>query len=90
MSNMKRARRFEYRVKRRLEAEGYIVFRLLGSRPVDLIAFKNGEILLVECKVSRGIGEKQKERLQKLADEIGAELILATKKKNRIAFIKIK
>jgi len=87
---MEKARRFEYTVKRKLQHEGYIVFRLLGSRPVDLIAFKNGEILLVECKVSRGIGEKQRLKLRELADKIGARLVLATKKKNRIALIKIK
>jgi len=67
------------------------VFRLLGSRPVDLVAFKDGRILLVECKVSRGsLSEKQRRRLEELVEKIGAELILATKKKNRIAFIKIK
>ena len=67
------------------------MFRLLGSRPVDLVAFKDGRILLVECKVSRGsLSEKQRRRLEELVEKIGAELILATKKKNRIAFIKIK
>ena len=53
MNAMDRARWFEYAVKRKLQAEGFIVFRLMGSRPVDLVAFRNGEILLVECKISR-------------------------------------
>lgn len=43
-------RNLEYAVRKHLKKQGYVVFRCAGSRPVDIIAIKHGQILLVECK----------------------------------------
>jgi Holliday junction resolvase len=43
-------RAFEYRVKRFLVERGYFVVRSAGSRtPVDLVAFDQSGVLLVQC-----------------------------------------
>jgi len=52
-SNFSKGRGLEYVVRDRLRAEGFVVFRYAGSRPVDLIAIREGRILLVECKTGR-------------------------------------
>jgi Holliday junction resolvase len=45
-----KGRNFEYRVKQILLKEGFVVFRFAGSKPLDLMAIKNGKILFCECK----------------------------------------
>ncbi len=47
--------RFEHRVKKYLEKMGYKVFRLAGSKPIDLIAVKKGgkSIYYIECKTTK-------------------------------------
>ncbi len=47
------------------------------------VAFRNGEILLVECKISRRSLSKKLTRLKQLANKIGARLILATKSRKK-------
>jgi Holliday junction resolvase len=43
----------EYVARDQLRAQGYVVFRLVGSRLVDLIAIKGGHIFLAECKFEK-------------------------------------
>lgn len=44
-------RRFEYKVKKHLEENGYLVFRSAGSHSIaDLIAISKGDTLLIQCK----------------------------------------
>ncbi|MEM4275125.1 MAG: restriction endonuclease [Candidatus Nitrosocaldaceae archaeon] len=46
-----KGRTFEYKIKRYLEGKGYYVLRSAGSKgPLDLIAIKGKEILLIQCK----------------------------------------
>jgi len=49
-----KGRRFEHYIKDKLEAKGWIVTRSAGSKgPFDLLAVKNGKILLIQCKWRR-------------------------------------
>ena len=79
MARYHKGRRFEYRVKRHLERQGYVVFRCAASRPVDLIALKPGEPpLLVECKYGKSkLTEADRRALLELARRAGARALLA-------------
>jgi len=77
------ARKFEYKVKRRFENKGYIVFRLAGSKPIDLIAIEPNtkEIILIECKTNNYYPKTQMKRQIQIAKTLNAKLILAIKEK---------
>lgn len=82
-SSYVRGRRFEYKVKKALEKEGWVVFRCAGSRPVDLIALKPGVMpCLIECKYSSNPVEKpnlspsELETLKKLKKITGAVVLV--------------
>jgi Holliday junction resolvase len=78
-------RQLEYTVRRKLRTLGFTVFRCAGSRPVDLVAFRNDTIMLVECKTGLNphLPEQQAKRLLNLSKHINATLILAVRKKYR-------
>ena len=76
-----RGRAFEYRVKALLESMGFVVFRLAGSKPFDLIAFSpKGNVYLIECKLRGKPSRYQREKQENIARRIGAEYILITSK----------
>lgn len=79
-SSYRKGRRFEWRVKKFLEAKGYWVMRSGGSKgPPDLAAAKKGEgLFLIECKVNKS-DFSSKERLELLAEaeKAGATALLA-------------
>lgn len=57
MTHYRTGRDFEYRVRDDLAANGYEVMRAAGSKggtKADLLAFKPGQLLLVQCK-RRGV-----------------------------------
>lgn len=57
MSHYRTGREFEWRVRDDLAANGYEVVRAAGSKggtKADLLAFKPGQLLLVQCK-RRGV-----------------------------------
>jgi len=76
----RRGREFEYKVKRILEAHGFVVFRCAGSRPIDLIAFApNRQIFFIEC--TRASKDRATiERQKALADRCGATYVLISRK----------
>lgn len=76
-------RKFEYKVKRKYEEKGYVVFRLAGSKPIDLLAINpnSREILLIECKTNGYYPKHQMEKQVELAKKLNAKLILAVKDK---------
>jgi len=82
LSRCKKGRRLEYTVKRRLEAAGYTVFRCAASRPCDLIAVKQGSLLLVECKSGHNpyASPERLKQLSILIETIGAKALLAVRK----------
>ncbi|MEM1690091.1 MAG: hypothetical protein QW794_06770 [Thermosphaera sp.] len=60
VTNYQRGRAFEYKVKTELERLGFFVIRCAGSKPCDLVAFKEGKPpIFIECKTSRGTLRKK-------------------------------
>lgn len=50
-TNYNRGRTFEWKVRDALTADGYTVIRSAGSKTkADLICFKPGQVLLIQCK----------------------------------------
>jgi Holliday junction resolvase len=84
-STQSKGRQLEYAVRRKLRSLGFVVFRCAGSRPVDLIAFRDGKITLVECKTGLNphLPEQQAKRILDLAKQIRASCILTIRKKHR-------
>lgn len=71
-TNYRRARSFEYRVRDKLTAAGWVVMRGAGSKgdhKADLIAFRDdGAVAFVQCKTGSGfLTEPEWNRLVELA-----------------------
>lgn len=84
-STYSKGRNLEYAVRRKLRSRGYVVFRCAGSRPVDLIAIKDGKILLVECKAGLNpyLSQKQMNHILIMSKKAGAIPVLAVRKRYR-------
>lgn len=80
----RRGRRFENYVKGILEREGYFVVRAAGSKPVDLVAIKDGKVFFVECKVNSYVPPEDREKLRKIAEETGLDVLIATHEGGRV------
>lgn len=77
-------RSFEYRTRDIFEQAGYFVFRSAQSRGVaDLIAFKKGEVLFIQCKRSGGIDKAEVNKLLNQCIEIGVTPLLAERPDGR-------
>jgi len=91
-NNVSRGRGLEYAVRDHLQDRGYIVFRCAGSRPLDLIAVKEGQILLVECKTGRNpcLPPEQLNHILEIAKKAGGTLILVIRKRHgKIKWFKV-
>jgi len=75
----RRGREWEYRVARKLRDEGYFVIRAAGSKPIDLIAIKDGQVMLVECKTKKP-SPSEVEELRRLGRELGVKIALAVRR----------
>jgi Holliday junction resolvase len=84
-------RRFEWSVRNLLESCGWVTLRAARSKPVDLIALKDGRILLIECKYNTRISSERLDYLKSLAGKAGARPIIAVKRKyeRSIKFINV-
>jgi len=80
-----KGRNLEYAVRRKLGSLGYVVFRCAGSRPVDLIAIKDGQTLLVECKAGLNpyLTQKQSNHILSMSKKASAIPVLAVRKRYR-------
>ena len=68
MSDYAAGRRVEYAVRDDLEANGYAVVRAASSKgPADLVAFKAGQVLLVNVKRARVPAPAERLALLKVA-----------------------
>jgi Holliday junction resolvase len=72
-----RGRRFEWRTRDLLRDDGYEVVRGAGSKGIDLIAMKPGQLLLVGCKLTGVCAPAEWDRLVELAGWVDAIPILA-------------
>ena len=76
--NYVNGRSFEYRVKRRLEADGYYVVRSAGSKgKVDLLAVKDGNAAFVQCKRHGAIDKEEANKLYEISLQFGGAPVLA-------------
>lgn len=73
-----RGRRFEYRTKDYLKKLGWFVVRQPKSTFPDIIALRDGSILVIECKVDGYIPSTKRRHIVRLArKQIGGRAILA-------------
>ena len=85
MSKYSRGAAFERRVKLSYQLRGWYVMRSAGSKGLcDLIAFKGGEVHLLQLKVSGKMTPLERCQLYELARENKFQAILVTRdnKKN--------
>jgi len=84
LSNYEAGRRLEYRVRDMFRKQGYLVIRAAQSKPIDLVALRNGRTLLVECKAGGSyLGQDRKRELLSLAALTGATIVIATRRKRQ-------
>jgi Holliday junction resolvase len=77
--------RFEYKTRNCLRKEGWYVIRQPRSMFPDLIAFRNGTIIVVECKLRGYISIKERRQMCRLARiEIHAKPILAFERDSKL------
>jgi transcription elongation factor Elf1 len=74
-----KGRRFEYQIKKLLESQGYTVFRFASSKPLDLVAIRNGKVMFIECKATPDISLKDKEKLGEWSFKLGYPVALFLK-----------
>jgi hypothetical protein len=72
-SKYRAGRDLEYAAARDLEANGYLVIRAAGSHGLaDLIAFKPGELVIVQCKADGKMTAAQRGKLYEMAAMVPA------------------
>lgn len=86
-----KGRNFEYSCMRKLRKHGYYVVRKFGSKGhEDLVAFKNGQVLMIQCKWSKSRDTKPNQfdlnGLIQLALKHGALAVFAGVRKHRMYF----
>lgn len=76
---------FERRVRKDLENKGWVVFRSAGSHsPADLIALRFGEVMLVQCQVSKPFSIDKGMALELLKQELGCQICFAWRENRQI------
>lgn len=80
MSHYAAGTRFEHKVRDDLAVNGYEVVRAAGSKggtKADLVAFKPGQLLLVQCKRNGALPAQEWDRLVEVAGWVSAAALLA-------------
>ncbi|NOQ56047.1 MAG: hypothetical protein GQ477_04550 [Nanohaloarchaea archaeon] len=49
----KKGYNFERKIKLELEADGWKVIRSGGSKKPDMVAARNGKVIIIECKITK-------------------------------------
>ena len=90
-SNVRRGRTLEYTVREKLKANGYVVFRCAGSRPVDLVAFKDKRVLLVECKAGLNpyLSPKQSNHILEISKNEATPILVVRRRHKGIRWFKM-
>lgn len=82
MTQYAKGRRLEWKVRKDLVGNGYLVVRAAGSKgdtKADLIAIKPGQILFVQVKDDGALPPAEWDRLVEVAGWVGAIPVLAAK-----------
>lgn len=80
MSHYAKGTRFEHKVRDDLTVNGYLVVRAAGSKggtKADLVAFKPGQLLLVQCKTDGKLPAAEWDQVLKVAGWVGGVPLLA-------------
>ncbi len=86
----RRGANFERRVKQYLVDRNWTVLRSAGSHtPIDLIAFRQGEVQLIQCKLSGNISSQAKTQLLEIAKENGFRAFIASRNGKEIEFMEL-
>jgi len=81
----RRGRRFEYRTRDHLRKQGWFVVRQPQSSSPDLIALRDGSILLVECKLGGYIPKAERRHIISLAKrQVGGRAVLAFRRGRKL------
>jgi Holliday junction resolvase len=73
-----RGQNFEHQIRKHLAGHGYEVLRSAGSKTkIDLVGFKRGEILLVQCKRDGRCPPGERAELLRIAALVGAVPLVA-------------
>lgn len=84
MTNQRRGYVFELDVINDLRGEGYETIRAAASKgPIDVVAFKPGQILAIQIKINGRIGPTERQRVLKTAMMLGAVPLIAHKQVGR-------
>ena len=83
----KKGYKFERDLKLNLEKDGWEVIRSGGSKKPDLVAAKNGKIIIIECKATSKnnvyLDKAEVDNLKKVAKAFRGESMFAIKQKNK-------
>ena len=79
-------RRFENYVRDILENSGWIVVRCAASKPIDLLACRNGVRIAVECRKTGRLTDNDMAKLSLLSLHGGFYPVLAYKSGKRVTF----
>ena len=61
------------------------MIRAAQSKPIDLVCIRGGKSFLIECKAGRSwLGKDRKKELLGLAEQAGAPVILARRKRRQV------
>lgn len=78
MTNYANGATFERKVAALLTTDGYLVMRSSGSHgEADLVALKQGQVLLVQCKSNGRLDPGDWNGLHEVAQRVGAVALLA-------------
>ena len=81
MNKYTQGRNFEYRVKKAFLDNGFQVVRAASSKgPADLVAFRMGELLLIQCKIGDWHQVAEWNDLIDIAESTGSTPVFAQKK----------
>lgn len=88
MNEYRRGANFERRVMRHLEKEGWFCFRSAGShKPADVIAFRCGEVMLIQCQLDSYFAPAKKQALYSLAEDNKFQAWLAFREGKKLMMI---
>ncbi len=91
MSNYTRGANFERRVRAYFEKASWFVIRSAGSHSlIDLVAFKGGEVMLIQCKTDGVLSVGERQQLGELARETGCQVFLISRQGRKMISEEIK
>jgi Holliday junction resolvase len=88
VTNYKRGRALEYAVQADLQNEGFETLRSAGSHgAADIVAFKPGQVVFVQCKLTGNCPPSERAALLRLAAlVVGVPIVAARPLRQRIQY----